>query len=364
MGVLVRQRSGKTGWWVIAVHRGKRKYKRFNDRKAAQVLARQIERDLGAGKFQLAPTGRTLTDYFESWLAQHVAPFRKPSTLTSYRLGWERYLKPALGDKPLDAITRSNIRDLVATMVKQGLTRNTIRAMLAPLSTMFTRAIDDGLVKENPALRVLPRQRGQEQSKKAHPLTREQSARLLAACQATAPQWYPLFLTFLRAGLRVGEAIALQWGDVDFHGQFLFVRRQWHKGKIVELKGGRQGQVDLSPQLARVLAAIKPLDAKDMDLVFPSSTGTPFSPYNLRNRVWVPLLKAAELPPIRLHDLRHTFATQLLSEGADLLYVQRQLRHHSVEITQRFYSHVSAGYRRDVRRLDDVVGSPSEEHVL
>src|SRR6202008_4817645 len=103
------------------------------------------------------------------------------------------------------------------------------------------------------------------------------------------------------------------------------------------LKGGRQGKVDLSPQLAQTLLLTKPENAKDMHLVFPNEVGKPINPSNFRNRVWLPLLKAAELPVIRMHDLRHTFATHLLEEGADLLYVQRQLRHHSVEITQRFY---------------------------
>lgn len=353
MGVLVRQESGKTGWWVIATHHGTRKKKRFNDKKAAQDWARDVEKALASGALQLTPTSQTLASYFEQWLEQHVRPFRKPSTLVSYVLGWERYLKPALGDLALTAVTRSTVRDLVLQMMKRGLARNTVRAMLAPLSTMFTRAIDDGLVKENPALRVLPRQRGQEQSKKAHPLTREQSLRLLATCREHFPQWYPLLLTFSRSGLRVGEALALQWGDVDFAARFLRIRRQWHKGKIVELKSGKHGNVDLSPQLAATLLTFKPPLVKDVDLVFPNEVGKPINPSNFRTRVWLPLLRAAELPVIRMHDLRHTFATHLLESGADLLYVQRQLRHHSVEITQRFYGHVQSGYRRDVDKLDE-----------
>jgi len=353
MGVLVRQRSGKTGWWVIIVQQGRRKYKRFNERQAARDFAKDAETALAGSLFHLAPTGQTLTDYFEQWIDQHVRPFRKPSTLVSYLLGWEKYLKPALGDLPLASVTRSNVRDLVSTMMKQGLARNTARAMIAPLSAMFTRAIDDGLVKENPTLRVLPKQRGQEQSQKAHPLTREQSTRLLATCLTLFPQWHPLLLVFSRSGLRVGEALALQWGDVDFQGRYLYIRRQWHKSRIVELKGGRQGKVDMSPQLAQTLYHVKSYSMKDTDLLFPNEVGKPINPSNFRNRVWLPLLKAAELPAIRMHDLRHTFATHLLEEGADLLYVQRQLRHHSVEITQRFYGHVQTGYRRDVDKLDD-----------
>lgn len=353
MGILVRQESGKSGWYVIATAHGHRKKKRFNDRRAAQDFARQLEASLASGKFSLAPDQHAiLTDYFELWLSQHVAPFRKPSTLISYTLGWQRYIKPALGHRALTLITRNHIRDLVTEMMGQGLKRNSVRAMLAPLSSCFRRAMDDGLIPQNPAERIFPPQRGQQSAQRAHPLTVEQLQRLLATCQIHFPRFYPLFLTFARTGLRHGEALALQWGDLDWTAKRMRVSRQWHRGKIVELKSGQQGFVDVSPQLAATLKATRPGHARDSDLCFPSEEGTPINPSNLRTRVWLLLLAKAELPVIRIHDLRHTFATHLLESGADLLYVQRQLRHHSVEITQRFYGHVQHGYRRDVDKLD------------
>lgn len=91
MGLLVRQRKGKTGWWVIATHKKKRIYKRFNDPIAAKQFAHDLERALAAGSLHLTPTSPTLADYFERWLETSVRPYRKPSTLVSYRLGWNRY---------------------------------------------------------------------------------------------------------------------------------------------------------------------------------------------------------------------------------------------------------------------------------
>lgn len=353
MGVTVRQESGKTGWWVITVKDGVRKKKRFNDKKAAREHARQLEALIAGGEYGLRVTSpHLLTNYFETWLEQQIKPFRKPSTYISYKLGWERYIKPALGNRSLGTITRSQVRDLVTEMMSAGLTRNSVRAMLAPLSSCFRRAMDDGLVSQNPTDRVIPKQRGQQSAQKAHVLTVEQLQRLLTTCQQDFPAWYPLILVYARAGLRVGEGLALQWGDLDFSNRRFHVRRQWHRYQIVELKSGQQGFVDMSPRLSTVLAAVKPPGAKDASLCFPSENKTPYNPSNVRTRVWLPLLQKADLPVIRMHDLRHTFATHLLESGADLLYVQRQLRHHSVEITQRFYGHVQHGYRRDVDRLD------------
>lgn len=65
------------------------------------------------------------------------------------------------------------------------------------------------------------------------------AARFLEAVQAHAPRYYPLFLTLLRTGLRMGEALGLQWGDLDFHGRFIEVRRSYTRGRVEPPKNGK-----------------------------------------------------------------------------------------------------------------------------
>src|SRR5262249_42541742 len=182
-------------------------------------------------------------------------------------------------------------------------------------------AIEDGHVTANPVLRLLRHARAEGHGSKADYFTREELGRLLRMCQERFPAAYPFVSLLARTGLRLGEAIALQWGDLDFHGRFIEVRHTWSGGKLTTPKSGKTRRVDLSQQLATTLKALL-LERKKETLrkgwgempewVFISETGTPLRPANFRDRIWRKLLAAAGLRYIRIHDLRHTFASLLI----------------------------------------------------
>ena len=108
----------------------------------------------------------------------------------------------------------------------QGRKKRTIHNILTPLKEAYHHAMDDGLVTVNPVAH-LGRFVATRESVDSHidPLTAEEVRRLLQITQARRPSLYPLFLAGVRTGLRQGELIGLQWGDADFHGRFLDVRR-------------------------------------------------------------------------------------------------------------------------------------------
>jgi integrase len=84
---------------------------------------------------------------------------------------------------------------------------------------------------------------------------------------------------------------------------------------------------------------LRATDFEDFGLVFATGKGTPLDAQNIVNRDFKPLLKRAELPDIRWHDLRHTYATLLLSRSTHPTYVQKSLGHASVQLTLDRYSH-------------------------
>ena len=91
-------------------------------------------------------------------------------------------------------------------------------------------------------------------------------------------------------------------------------------------------------------------------LIFATASGTPLDPWNLTKRAFYPALEAAGLPRLRLHDLRHTCASLLISQGESAKYVAHQLRHSSVQITLDRYSHLFPEDRsRATERLDAVL---------
>lgn len=363
MGVTVRQPKDKPhlGYFVFVAHKGKRWSQHIGDKKTAEETAKKIRREIALGQFQplqQAHDGPTLTTTFMHWLDTHIKPWRKPATYSNYEIAWRKWIAPQLGKKAVAEITKDEIRTLVAGWKEAGLTRSSIKAMLAPLSACLAQAVEDRLIPSNPAAKVLPKQRGEGKGHKGVALKQDQLRHLLEVCRAQFPQWYPLVLLWARTGLRLSEALALRWGDVGFERHAIFVRRTLSyrsTEKETTPKGGRREElVDMSAQLAAVLRAIRPADATDATLVFPSEVGTPMNPSNFRNRVWTKLFIKAGLPKVRIHDLRHTVATLLLEKGEPLQYVQQQLRHRSIRTTVDEYGHLEPGYnRRAVDKLDD-----------
>jgi integrase len=166
----------------------------------------------------------------------------------------------------------------------------------------------------------------------------------------------------VRTGLRIGELVALQWNDVDYHGRFLDVRRNFTRGQLTTPKNGEGRRVDMSRELAdsfKALQAERQLEAaanKWDDVpawIFCNETGGRVDPDNLRNRVFYGLLATAGLRRVRIHDLRHTFASLLLQQGESPVYVKDQMGHSSIQVTVDIYGHlIPGGNKQAVDRLD------------
>jgi integrase len=170
-----------------------------------------------------------------------------------------------------------------------------------------------------------------------------------------------LFLLLARTGMRIGEALGLQWGDVDFAGRFIEVKRQYSKGRVSTPKNGKSRRVDMSSQLCGTLTDLQaetfPLGEIDMErFVFTNQAGNPIDLDGWRRRVFDKALTKAELRKIRVHDLRHSYATIRISEGHDIIDVSHQLGHHAESFTLKVYNHWKPGKRKsEVDALDDRV---------
>jgi integrase len=158
------------------------------------------------------------------------------------------------------------------------------------------------------------------------PLTREEASQLFAAAREHYPREYPLLLCALRTGLRLGELLGLQWGDVDFHGRFLEVRRNRVAGRLTTPKNGKGRRVDMSAQLTQTLRELRVTRKTEAlrhgwgrvpDWLFCTDGGA-LDGDNLRHRVFYKVLDKAQLRRVRFHDLRHTFASLLTAQGESL----------------------------------------------
>jgi integrase len=377
----VRKRRGK---WVVDYRDalGKRRWVTVEgNREAAEE---ELARIIRSGK-QPLNIKQTFQEYAESWLSTYGKTNLKPSTYQEYESSLNKHAYPVRGSKPFTKISREAMKALIAEKRSAGLSRSTVRNIVAPIRCMNNSAIDDGALTFNPASRLGKFNKRNAEDKKINPLTREELATFLKETQGQMPHWYPLFLCASRTGVREGELIALRPADVDFNGRFIDVQWNFSRGEIVRPKNNKTRRVDMSTQLTNTLdqlVAKKKADAlrdelkkpqeqhrKREDVIaevmegplFTTPTGERLDPSNLRKVFWNMLAKA-KLRRVRFHDLRHSFGSLLIAQGESLAYIKDQLGHSSIKITVDTYGHlVPGGNRQAVDRLDDVPGGNSQD---
>lgn len=280
-----------------------------------------------------------VSSYFAQWVEAQVG---SPLTRDQYEHDYHRSVKPWLGGRSLATITPGDIRGIIARMRRGKKSAATIRVTLAPLRAMFTQAVKDGLVSRNPVARllapsvgVLPPPRSSNNAV-VRVLTSAEMSDVLATCRERYPNFYPFILMLACTGITDGEACALQWSDIDWSARCVLVWRT-----LRPAKWSRPAEYlpypKTSAKYRRVSLSIKLVNALQTLLVLPGWQGPVFTAQrggeidlaNFRKRIWSPLLREAGVPHVRLQDLRHTLAVQLLREGKPIAAVARLLGHAS-----------------------------------
>jgi len=361
MGVKIRKRGGK--WYVFVNYHGRRKARCVgNSRELAEHVRRQLEAKLALGNlgFLAEPSELTFEQYAKSWLKQYAEIELKSSTVDCYAQFLRLYVLPRFGHVQVTAIQRSQVKDFLGELSAKGqLSRNTLRLILCTLRVILNHAVEDGVVEHNPAERLGRFTRTEKPKHQAEAMTRAESEAFLAAAMELCPDVYPLFLMALRGGLRKGELIAIQWGDIQFGAseddpnRYILVQHNCVYGKFTTPKSKKSRRVDLSRELRRVLLELRDkrmleafMNGKTSiadELVFPSKAGTVIDPSNLFHYCFLPCLEHAGLRRFRFHDLRHTFGSLLIQDGASLAYVKDQMGHSSIQITVDTYGHLIPG---------------------
>jgi integrase len=137
------------------------------------------------------------------------------------------------GDNPASRIrwykkdTREKVKSLAMGCLSKGQSAKTVQNIIRCLSNLMSHAVEDELLTVNPALKPGKFVPKISKRRKVNPLTREEVSRLLITTKDKLPRYYPLFLCAVRTGLRMGELLALQWGDIDWRSRFIDVQRNY-----------------------------------------------------------------------------------------------------------------------------------------
>jgi integrase len=379
MAVRVRKRG--QSWYVYSYFKGQRQAQSCKTRDVAETVAKEIRLAQARGAFGIPePTEakvETFQEVAEEWLERYAKRHCRPATYEGYARLLRQQAFPLFGATPFEAVSRRDVEALANSMADRGLSKSTIKFCVGAVRGVYNDAIDHGAKLTNPAARPGKFLKDKTDRRlKIVPLTAEEVERLLRAAQEidqeradrpmkeVSPSFHLFLLTAVRTGLRLGELMGLQWGDLDFAGRFIDVKRQWNRGAYSPTKSGKGRRVDMSLQLSgalrqamdsrRVELAIEGKEPELEEPIFRNSVSKPLQESNVRRRLLAPCLQRAGLRQIHPHVLRHTLASLLLSNGEPIVYVKEQLGHASIQLTVDTYGHLIPGANKAaVDRLDD-----------
>jgi integrase len=378
----------KRGGRYVFIYRvdGRQKWESARTLEEARAKKAARETDIDRGEFEQR-SRVTLHEYSRAWVKRYQGRGRRgfrENTRTEYERLLGRYVLAYFSERTkLTEITPMKVAEFIAWLCdadKQGLRAaedrrkakaaklgvpvgslplpvpipplelgdSTVKNIVAPLRACLTTAVKEGLIRSNPAREAeLPHREAIEApaDEEVMALTREELDTLLALL----PARWELFFRFLAStGLRISEAIALQWQHLHLDGSrpHVKVRRGLVRGRMAPPKS-KHGKrtVPLDHDLVSALRELR----RDTEwpeaqhYVFPAGNGSPLMPGNLRRRVLKPAAEEAGLPWVGFHTFRHTCATMLFAQGRNAVQVQRWLGHYSAAFTLATYVHLLDG---------------------
>jgi integrase len=339
--------------------RGQKQVGGFRTKKAAQAALNDALSAIQHGTY-VAPSRQTLGAFLDMW----IEGARNELALTSwtgYRDMIRRWITPHLGGKRLVELTPIDVKVWHSALLDHGgvggrpLSVRSVQYAHRVLHRALADAVRWNLIPINPASGArAPRVQRSELTV----WTAEEAATFLqhVAQERLAALW----VLALHTGMRRGELAGLRWRDIDLEAGTLTVAQQRtnanHEVVISAPKARSQRQIVLAPATIAALRQHRTMQLRerlalgeawaDSGYVFVDEAGQPYHPHSYLT-MFRRACARARVPPIRLHDLRHTMATLALQAGVHPKVVQEQLGHSAINVTMDVYSHVPQAVRRE-----------------
>lgn len=281
------------------------------------------------------------SDFADEYIENHLKVNCSKGWLIKDRANIKR-LKQFFQNKYLHEITSQNVEQYKAQRLRE-VSPSTVNKSLTSLKTVFNKAIAwekfEGL---NPVDKV---KRLRVENKSLRYLEKEEIPRLLNCC---AENIKPIVTVAIHTGMRKGEIFNLKWHDIDFKRGII---------QLLKTKNNKVRHIPMNETVSDIIISIR--KNPDSSYVFASKDG---KPYNDIKRSFKTALNKARIKDFRFHDLRHTFASQLVMGGVDLNTVRELLGHSTIEMTLR-YAHLSPNFKRQaVDTLVSRIATNSPRH--
>ena len=362
-------KAGNSWGFTLTIGRaenGKRiqkRYGKFKTKKEAEKACNETIYQLEHGAF-IDPKDMTLEEYLKDWLNDYCKPKLTPCTYEGYKNNLEKHIIPSLGKILLQKLQPIQVQKFYNGLYEKGrlhseggLSPSSIRYIHATIRKALNHAVKMQYLIRNVCEAVeLPKIKKYE----AKFLTKIKVNEMLTTLKDT--EIYIPILLAIGLGLRRGELLGLQWKDFDFNKKLVSIKRTLlpkTNGEEIfsECKTAKSQRILAVPE--SILVKLKQhkkgqLENKlffsteytDYDLVYCNSNGMPVSPHAFNHR-FSKVLKEKGLEHMRVHDLRHTNASLMLSQGVSMKVASERLGHTTIGITMDLYSHIDEELQRD-----------------
>lgn len=314
---------------------------------AMQLAADTWEKEVASGEISVAKD--TLRDFVNNvWLPLQVNDGQhRPNTVVYYTEA-ARPVVSAMGDMKLTDITQIDVQKYLRSLSNHETVATVIRQYRI-MRMIFKYAYNMDVVSRNVMDKVSPPAKRSKGNIEV--LTQEQAIALIDAVnQYATPFWKTFIMLLLTSGLRRGEALGLQWRDIDFRAGTLTVERNVTNVKseitIGEPKTEKACRtLPIPKSMETILSAWRAEQAKEYGTLLPTAYlfNTPEDPFKpitpLATTRWLARFTHAHgLEPCHPHELRHTAATIMLASGASIKEVQEALGHTDAAVTLNYYT--------------------------
>lgn len=352
----------------VSLPGGTRITRSFPTKKDADGWIREMRTQVDVG---LAASNHkvTMQEYLEGWLERRERKLR-PQTFAEYNRNCRKVIFPMLGQKKLREIKLHMVNEFYSRLARDGTTNMSIRLLHRVLHAAMEDAVRQGYIAFNPAHRAdIPARKDAHDSMKI--FSPEEHRRFLEGCASA--RHGTLYILAIMTGMRQGELLGLTWDNVNLERGEIRIIQQLSRFNPLPgqrfalaplktrysartIKIGAKLIVLLSQQHDRQQEskAVTGSRWKEHNLVFTSSLGTPLDQRNMQID-FDAMLKAAGLPKIRFHDLRHNAASLMLASGQSVVLVSRYLGHSSSQVTLEVYAHLLPGGFEEVGLAMDQV---------
>jgi integrase len=361
-GTILKLPSGR--WRAQITLNGHRLSHTFPTNRECQEWIRKNRNQIDDG-MTFESTKITLGDFLKEWLNNTKAA-RQRSTWIKNEQICRSYIIPNLGQMKIRELRPEHIQNLYGSLLDQEVGTYTVIKVHTVLHSALQQATRTGMISRNPASYAQP---PKEPATEMAVFNESQVSQLLVA--ANGHRWEGLYHLAIVTGMRQMELLGLKWTDLDWMHQTLIVERQLLRpdkngvkfsspktryGKRAIALGGKTTEVlrahNKRQQADRLAAGEKWVES---GLIFTNSFGGPINPRNLL-RNFKQLLRAAGLPDIRFHDLRHTAASLMLNVGIPVIVVSRRLGHARASITLDVYGHLIPTMQTEAaEKIDELV---------